>query len=85
MCWLLPVSRGLANDCEDVALSNDQVVDAVFCVLRTCVLRVDDALADLDGHVDDLAVIGGSARSGCDNRALLGLFFRSVRNDDSAR
>ena len=75
----------LADDREDVAFSDDQVFDAVFRILGTCVLRVDDVLPNLDGHVNDLAFVGSSAWSGCDDRTLLGLFFRSVGNDDSAR
>ena len=69
------VSPGLlADDRQDVAFTSDQVVGAVFCVLRTGVLRVDDGLTGLHGQRDKLALICRATGSGSYYLAL----FRAV-------
>ena len=49
-------------------------------------LRVDrqDTVPGEGVTVDDCAVVGCSTWASCYNVALLGLFFRGVRNDDSS-
>src|SRR5690606_3208461 len=60
MCVMTP---GSADDGEEIALGDDEVLDAFVLHLGAAVLRVEDDVADADVDGDALAVLVSSARA----------------------
>src|SRR4051794_35786931 len=73
----------LADDCEDVAGAQDQVVLAVVLDLGAAVLGVDDLVADGDVQRDAVAVVVDPARADGEDLALLRLLLGGVRDDQT--
>src|SRR5690349_16748304 len=70
----------LADDGEDVAGAQDQVVLAVVLDLGAAVLGVDDLVTDIDVQRDAVAVVVDAAGAGRDDLALLRLLLGGVRD-----
>ncbi len=49
------------------------------------ILRIDDAIADFDGHGERRAIVGHAAGADCADDALLRLLFCGVGQEDAAR
>src|SRR6266508_408415 len=78
-----PSPLGL-DEGEDVVLVHQQVLLVVDLELGPGVLLVEDAVAELQRHLDLVAVLVQPARADRDDRALLGLLLRRLRQDDPA-
>src|SRR5215208_2490108 len=79
-----PSMRGLVlDDREDVLLAHDEELLALDLELGAGVLRVEDLVALLHVHRLALAVVENSSGTGCDDRPLLRLLLRGVREDDA--
>src|SRR5712691_2471956 len=77
-------ARSALDDRQYVPCGQDQVLLAGVLHLGAAVLRVEDGLADLHVERDPLgAVLVPAAGAHGDDRALLGLLFRGVRNHDA--
>src|SRR3954453_12189630 len=75
---------GSADDREDVLLADDEQLVVLDLELGPGVLAVEDLVAGLDVHRLALAVIEDPAWADGEDRALLGLLLRGVRQHDSA-
>src|SRR3954465_1412007 len=83
----VPAARsrpGSADDREDVLLADDEQLVVLDLELGPGVLAVEDLVAGLDVHRLALAVIEDPAWADGEDRALLGLLLRGVRQHDSA-
>src|SRR5262249_30237860 len=74
----------LAEDAEDVVLTQERVGLTIELHFGAAVLGDEDDVALLDGEGDLLAVVIKLARAERDDLALLGLLFGGVGNDDPA-
>src|SRR5580765_1648361 len=74
-----------ADDGENVAGGQDEVLLAAVLDLGAAVLAVDHAVTDLDVERDAVALVVDAAGADCEDLALLGLLLRSVRNDETGR
>src|SRR5487761_298875 len=73
-----------ADDCEDVLLGDDQVLDVVDLEFVACVLCVKHLVADLELHRHLGAVVQDSSSSHGLDGALLGLLLGGVRKQGPA-
>ncbi len=77
-------TAGSADDGEDVARGEDEVLLAAVLDLGAAVLAVDDLVADLDVERDALgAVVVEAAGADSEDLALLRLLLGRVRDDDA--
>src|SRR6476469_4719671 len=74
-----------ADDGEDVAGGEDEVLLAAVLDLGAAVLAVDDPVADGDVERDAVAVVVDPAGTDREDLALLGLLLRGVRDDETGR
>src|SRR5690348_14538810 len=72
------------DDSEDVFFADDEVVFAFDLDLGAGVLRVDDAVAGFQIHLDDFTLVGLAAGADREDDAFLRLLFRRVGKDDAA-
>src|SRR5665213_1364669 len=73
-----------SDDCENVLLGDDQVLDLVDLELVACVLRVKDLVAHLELHRHLGAAVQDPSSPLCLDGALLGLLLGGVRKQDPA-
>src|SRR5439155_8606269 len=71
-------------DGEHVRLAHDQILFVFELELGAGILRVQHDLADLQLHVDAVAVVQHAAGTDGDHLALLGLLARRIGEDESA-
>ena len=72
------MAKELAQDAEDVGLSDDQVVLTIDLDLGAVVLAEQDAVALLDGELTARAVVAHLAGADRDDGRLGGLLFGAV-------
>ncbi|MPN19692.1 hypothetical protein SDC9_167064 [bioreactor metagenome] len=75
--------NSLFHDCEDVALTDDGILDVVYLYLGAGVFAGDDLVAGLDGHFDFLAVDDAAGAYGDDFRDS-GLFLGTAGKDKAS-
>src|SRR5580658_2069350 len=80
-----PRRRGASGDhAHDVGFLHDQKLIAVELDLGAGPLAEQHAVAGLEVHNNELAVLVAAARSDGDDFAFLRFFFHGIRNDDAA-
>src|SRR6478672_7124594 len=79
------VGRASADDGEDVAGGEDEVLLAAVLDLGAAVLAVDDTVADVDVERHAVALVVDATGTDREDLALLGLLLRGVRNDEPGR
>src|SRR3954451_19908159 len=72
-----------ADDGENVARGEDEVLLAAVLDLGAAVLAVDHLVADGDVEGDPVAVVVDATRTHAEDLALLGLLLRGVRDDQA--
>src|SRR5919201_2363870 len=80
ICWV----HSVLDDREDVLLADNEELLVVDLELGACVLGVEDLLALLDVDLLALPVVEDPAGPDGEDRALLGLLLRGIRQDDPA-
>src|SRR4051812_4050093 len=77
--------RRSGNDGQHVAGGEDEVLLAGVLDLGAAVLAVDHLVADVDVERDAVAVVVDATRTDRQDRPLLGLLLRRVRDDQAGR
>src|SRR6516164_4306593 len=80
----LSASVCLGEHAHDVGLLHDQIIDAIDLDLGTGPFAEEHAIAGLQVDGNELSGLVAPAWADGNDLALLGLFLRSVRNDDPA-
>jgi hypothetical protein len=75
--------RLLFDNAEDVALAHDEVLITVERHFGAGVLAIDDVVIFLHRHLDPGAILSPT-RPGRDDRSLLGLLLRRIRDVETA-
>jgi hypothetical protein len=83
--YKIVVADKLANDSQDVALNQDQILDAFNFDFGTCVLSEEHFVANFYFHGHASTFVVGAARSHRQYFALLGLFFGAIGKNYAPR
>src|SRR4051812_16952805 len=87
ICFAMRLSRFLSacfDDCQHFVLSHDEALFTIELDVLTRILAEQDHIARFDIERDARAAVFDRAAAGGDHRAALRLFFRGIRDNDSA-